>query len=116
MDGDFRVKPGAVDVSGGLSPGADASYQLLMSSQFAIGPDTDLDIHLRRVGEIDEPGVEVPAYTEADIRLGWQATDDLELFAVGQNLLDDSHPENRQAGDPIREAQRRFHVGLRWRS
>ena len=116
MDGDFRVKPGAVDVSGGLSPGADADYQVLASSQFAIGPDTELDLRLRHVGEIDEPGVEVPAYTEADIRLGWQATDDLELFAVGQNVLDESHPENRQSGDPRLEARRRFHVGLRWRS
>jgi iron complex outermembrane recepter protein len=116
MNDSFNVKPGAVDLSGGLSPGADANYQLLLGSQFSLAPDVELDIRLRRVDEIDEPAVAVPAYTEADVRLGWRLEDNIELFAVGQNVLDESHPENRQAGDPIKEARRRFHVGLRWRS
>ncbi len=116
MNDSFRVKPGQVDLSGGLSPGADAQYQVLASSEFTLGPNTELDIRLRHVGEIDEPAVSVPAYTEADIRLGWHPTDDLELFVAGQNLLDESHPENQQAGDPTLEARRRLHLGLRWRS
>jgi len=35
----------------------------------------------------------IPQYVRFDTRIAWKATDNLELSLVGQNLLDDSHPE-----------------------
>jgi len=116
MNDSFEVTPGAVDLSGGLSPGADPNYQLQLGSQFALHPDIDLDIRLRHVGEISEPAVSIPAYSEANARIGWRVSENIELFLTGQNLLDESHPENRQANDPVHEERRRFSLGLRWTS
>ncbi|HYD87166.1 MAG TPA: TonB-dependent receptor [Vitreimonas sp.] len=114
MDESFGVRPGAVDLSGGLSPGADADHQVLVRSQFTLAPEVELDLRLRHVGEIDEPSVSVPAYTEADARLGWRMNENLELYLAGHNLLDESHLENRQPGDPAFETRRRVSIGLRW--
>jgi iron complex outermembrane recepter protein len=38
-------------------------------------------------------GVNVPAYLRFDTRIGWRPVDSVELSVVGQNLLDDHHPE-----------------------
>jgi iron complex outermembrane receptor protein len=35
----------------------------------------------------------VPGYTKMDVRLGWRPKENFELSIVGQNLLDNRHPE-----------------------
>lgn len=52
------------------------------------------DAWLRYVGKV-MPGNDytIPAYTELDLRVAWQARPDLELSLVGQNLLAPSHRE-----------------------
>ena len=39
------------------------------------------------------PATSVPAYVTMDLRLGWRYDDNLEVALVGQNLLDNHHPE-----------------------
>ena len=39
------------------------------------------------------PDRDIAAYIELDLRLAWQPTRRFELALVGQNLLDDHHPE-----------------------
>jgi iron complex outermembrane receptor protein len=38
-------------------------------------------------------GINIPAYTQLDLRLAWRVSPGIELSLVGQNLLDDRHPE-----------------------
>ena len=72
-----------------------------------------LDGALRYVARLPSPVV--PAYTELDLRLGWQATDRLELSLVGQNLLHPRHPEFG-APTPLREEVQRGAYGkVTWR-
>jgi iron complex outermembrane receptor protein len=39
------------------------------------------------------PNNDVDSYITLDVRLGWKPIENLEFAIVGQNLLDDQHPE-----------------------
>jgi hypothetical protein len=51
------------------------------------------DWQLRAISAL--PAGPVPAYTDSDVRLAWQATSDVELAVVGQNLHHSHHLEWR---------------------
>jgi iron complex outermembrane receptor protein len=53
------------------------------------------DLWLRYVSKLGDRNLQfsIPAYTTLDLRYAWRPTRDLELSVVGQNLLDDQHPE-----------------------
>jgi iron complex outermembrane receptor protein len=79
--------------------------------------DYELDLMLRYVDAIDFSGTPIPSYIELDARLGWQATDTLELAVVGRNLLDTHHPEfigEPFAGDIGTEVQRSVYGVVTW--
>jgi iron complex outermembrane receptor protein len=99
-----KVKPGRVDLTFGQSLGQDPPYQAQLRSEMNILDDWELDASLRSVGHVKArsavtgaTAVLVGAYTEADIRIGWHATDDVELSLDGFNLLHQNHLE---ANDP----------------
>ncbi|HUR39873.1 MAG TPA: TonB-dependent receptor [Verrucomicrobiae bacterium] len=61
------------------------------------------------------PAQKVPAYTELNLRLAWTATPFLEIALVGENLIDESHPE---AGANVRtraEIPRHAFAEISWR-
>ncbi len=58
----------------------------------------------------------VVSYQRADVTVEWQWTPRVSIMAIGQNLLDDSHPEFT-GGDPLHrstEMPRSAAVRLRW--
>ncbi len=55
----------------------------------------DLDGFLQYVSSLDDG--DIPSYTTLDLRIGWQATDHVELSIVGQSLLDRSVQEFDQS-------------------
>ena len=57
----------------------------------------------------------VPSYTALDLRLGWRASNGLELSLVGQNLLDASHPEFGAPTPRREEIERGFYGRATWR-
>jgi iron complex outermembrane receptor protein len=60
----------------------------------------------------------VPSYLRLDLRLGWRPTKTFDLSLVGQNLLDNRHPEwSSIRGVPTTssEAQRSGYVQASWR-
>lgn len=92
---DFEIRPGESDISELASVGDDPSLQVIARSQSSLTDRLDLDIRLRAV----EALATVPAYVEADVRLGWRLNDAVELSITGQALLNDRRLEN---GDPVR--------------
>jgi iron complex outermembrane receptor protein len=71
----------------------------------------EFDTTLRYVDEL--PNQNVRRYVALDVRLGWRPTKNLELSVVGQNLLDNQHPE---FSSPLRtEIQRGIYGKLIWR-
>lgn len=83
------------DISGLVSIGDDPDYQVLVRSQHDLTDAVELDVHLRAVDDL----AAVDGYVEADVRLGWRLTDQLELSLVGRNLIEDRRVET---GDPVR--------------
>lgn len=75
-------------------------------------PRWTLDGFVRHVGPL--PADDVPAYTELNLRLAWQLRPDLELSLVGDNLLDNRHPEFGGPGRGRVEVERQGILMLRW--
>jgi iron complex outermembrane receptor protein len=78
--------------------GSTPRHQISLRSLLDLPGALQLDAHLRYSSEIEqqpqlEVGGSIDAYTELDVRLGWFASEQLELSLVGQNLLHDHHVE-----------------------
>lgn len=109
LEKDFDLRDGLTDLTVPPATGNDPEYQASLRSRMDFG-DITFDADLRRVGDLPNPAV--PAYTELNARLGWQATDRLEFAISGINLLDESHPETSSTG-PADEIRRSLFVTAR---
>ncbi len=83
---------------GAFLEGTTPRHQISLRSLLDLPSDWQLDAHLRHSTQLERqpelptgPGID--AYTELDVRLGWRASERLELALVGQNLLHDHHTE-----------------------
>ena len=65
------------------------THQVVLRSSYDFTRRASLDADLRYVDEVQL----VPAYVTADLRLSYRPMVNLELSVVGQNLLQDRHPE-----------------------
>lgn len=108
---DFEIEPGRLDLAAGDSLGHDPDYQLFARSQFDLGERWSANAGLRWIGEIDaNPGI--GDYVEADARIAYRLTDNLELYVAGRNLLHQTHAES----DDVKRAQlsqRSLYAGAR---
>jgi iron complex outermembrane receptor protein len=109
---DLEVKPGRVDIANLVAAGNDPDYQFFLRSQVNLPHRVELDVRLRAVDERPQPFV--PGYVEADARLGWRATEAVELYLAGFNLLDAAHPEDIDR-TLQREIRRSVQAGARLR-
>jgi iron complex outermembrane receptor protein len=107
---DFHLKPGEQDIAGTQTVlGHDPEYQVFLRSYMDLPNDVQLFVGLRQIAALPDLGI--PAYFEADVRVGWAVTPTLELSLVGQNLLHAQHAE----GSTFNEIPRSFYVGARWK-
>ncbi|HJT23318.1 MAG TPA: TonB-dependent receptor, partial [bacterium] len=91
------VKAGQTDANNGLADTADPQNQVFLRSSLDLPGNLEFDLPFRWVDSIfiangTNVGT-VPSYLEMDAHLGWQPVQNLELSVVGQNLLQDHHPE-----------------------
>jgi iron complex outermembrane receptor protein len=102
------------------APAADAralelnapTHQVVLRSSYDFARHFSLDAQLRYVDNVQR----ISAYVTADVRLSYRPTADLELSLVGQNLLDDRHPEQASPlGMPTTEVPRGFYGRITWR-
>ena len=70
---------------------SDPEHQVLVRAQVDLPNDVELDLIYRAIDELSDFGI--GSYSELDARLGWRATEDIEIAVVGENLIDDSHRE-----------------------
>ncbi len=88
------------------------THQVVLRSAFDFTPAASLDAQLRYVDNVQA----IPAYVTADVRLSYRPTANLELSIVGQNLLQDRHPEQASPiGLPTFEVPRGFYGRITWR-
>lgn len=88
---DLRFKPGSSGLGGLQIAGNDPKYQLSLRSAIDLSPNLAFTLDLRRIGALPAP--RSPAYTELGARIGWRASDKLELSLTGSNLLHAYHAE-----------------------
>ena len=94
--------------------GSNPRYQYTLRSAFDIQRDLQFDAILRAVDDL--PALNVPAYTTLDLGLSWQVSKDMELSLVGQNLLDNHHPEQPSGVNTNgTEVQRGYYAKLTWK-
>lgn len=94
---DFEVKQGHLDLGNLGSLGSNPDYQVTARSQLNLSDDVRFDVAVRAIDDLDNPHLD--NYVEADARLGWQATEAIELYVAGNNLLHKTHAET---ADPVR--------------
>ena len=115
----LHVRPGQFDLNAGLNETADPKHQLSIRSALSLPARVQLDTTLRWVDTLitnNGPVVgEVPSYWELDARIGWQATERLELSLAGRNLLHDHHPEYGFPGPQREEIERSVYGKVAWR-
>jgi iron complex outermembrane recepter protein len=93
------LQPHGQDLNRGvLLEGATPRHQLSLRSLLDLPGRWQLDAQFRYSSELEQlpgtvadPGID--AYSELDLRLAWQASEQLELSLIGQNLLHDQHLE-----------------------
>jgi iron complex outermembrane receptor protein len=88
------------------------THQVVLRSSFDFTRHASLDTDLRYVDNVQG----VVAYVTADARLSYRPTPNWEFSIVGQNLLDNSHPEQAsQVGAPTTEVPRGAYGKVTWR-
>ncbi len=88
----LKKKPGSTDITMEQSTeGSSPQNQVSLTSSVDLPGNLQLDGVFRYVDSL--PGQSVGRYFNLDLRLGWQATKNVELSLVGQNLLYGHHAE-----------------------
>lgn len=88
---------GSVLGSAGDSP----QHQVYLQSGHDLSDDVQLDLIWRYVDAL--PAQDVSGYSSFNIRLSWAPTDQIEVYAMGTNLLDKNHLEF--GNDPLAGTQ-----------
>jgi len=109
--------------SGATLPNPDAAEgqtprnQFSLNSSFDLPKDVEFDVFFRYVDNL--PTLNIDSYVEANIRLGWKPTEDLEISFVARNLLDKRHAEFQDSGPVgsgiITEMERSYYAQFVWK-
>jgi iron complex outermembrane receptor protein len=109
----LSLDPQSFDPTRGKMEGDDPLDRFVLRSLMDLPGRFELDGTLHYVARLPSPVV--PAYTELDLRLGWNATDRLELSLTGENLLHARHPEFGPPSPLRQEVQRSVYGKVTWR-
>ncbi len=97
----FELKPGHNDLTHLAVGGQDPDYQAQLRSEWNVTDRIDLDVGMRTIGKVTT--APVPAYTEANLHVGWRVTNSVEIALNGNNLL---HKRHLEVWDPSTTAPR----------
>jgi iron complex outermembrane receptor protein len=111
MDVDGPINS-SLNPTGGNTPHHQGSLRSLMTLPFQV----EFDSWIRVADNL--PASNIAGYVELDLRLGWKPIPNIDLSLVGQNLLDNHHPETSRspllATQPT-EVQRSIYGRITWR-
>lgn len=88
---DLKTKPGSSDIVLEDEEDKIPNHQFNIRSQYYITDDIDMTNTLYYVDNLKLYNVD--DYFRLDTRIGWKIQNGVELSLVGQNLLDNAHPE-----------------------
>ncbi len=116
---DLELDPKGMDLNRGeFYEGATPRHQASLRSLLDLPHGLQFDAHFYYVDDVERipdivTGEGIDGYSKLDLRLAWQASEELELSIVGQNLLDTRHAE---FGSPEARGQieRSVYAKLAW--
>ncbi len=88
---DLFLDPASQDTTSTAANGASPQFQFNLRSYLDMPYDLELDAVLNYVDEL--PDLSIEDYVRLDLRLGWHASQNVELSVTGQNLLEPHHQE-----------------------
>ncbi len=94
---------------------SDPHHQVFAHSSMNLPGRLKFDAMARYVDALSDLGV--PSYVSLDLRIAWEPRKNLELSLVGQNLLDEGHPEFKSNSLRVQgaEIQRGFYGKITFR-
>ncbi|HXT41940.1 MAG TPA: TonB-dependent receptor, partial [Candidatus Angelobacter sp.] len=106
---------GSQDTTTEANEGRNPHHQFSLRSSLDLPHDIEFDCTLRYVESL--PDFQIPSYVVMDARLAWRPLKNLELAIVGQNFLDDRHPEFQPVLIPTErtEVQQSVYGKVTWR-
>jgi iron complex outermembrane recepter protein len=116
LDVQLHRKAGSQDaLTETATEGSSPHHQFFIRSLVDLGWNIQFDSTLRYVDVL--PAANIPSYLTIDARLAWLPRKNLEIAIVGQNLLDDRHPEFAPTfiGTQKTEVQRSVYGTVVWR-
>src|SRR5436190_9633176 len=95
--------------------GSSPQNQVSLMSSLELPQNVSLDLWARYVDRL--PARSIDSYFTLEVRLAWRPIKSLELSVVGQNLLDNAHPEFRGGivPAPPTEVERSVYAKITWR-
>jgi iron complex outermembrane receptor protein len=88
---DLFLDSASQSVNSTAANGASPQFQVNFRSYLDLPNGWELDAALNYVDELPDLGIE--EYVRLDLRLGWHASEQVELSVTGQNLLEPDHQE-----------------------
>lgn len=106
---------GSLDTTTEANEGRNPHHQFSLRSFLNLPHDIEFDCTLRYVESL--PDFQIPSYVVMDARIAWRPLKNLELAIVGQNFLDDRHPEFQSVLIPTErtEVQQSVYGKVTWR-
>jgi iron complex outermembrane recepter protein len=98
------------DVGGIATEANDPRHLLALRTALDLPRRMEVDFRWRTVGTLPHP--HVPGYSEAAARIGWRATQHLDVALIGEDLLHAQHPEFNPVAAGFEEFQRSVRVAL----
>jgi iron complex outermembrane receptor protein len=87
----LHKEPGSRDTTQEALEGYSPHHHVTFRSLLDLPWDLQFDTTVRYVDSLPTP--RIGSYVALDLRLGWRPLKNLDFSVVGQNLLDDRHPE-----------------------
>jgi iron complex outermembrane recepter protein len=109
--------PASTKADAQSAEGRSPQNQAFLQSSFNLPWHVELDVMGRFVARLSGFMQEIPAYFPLDARVAWRPRRDLEISVVGQNLLDDHHPEfgvSSIIAAPVVEIRRNVYAKATW--
>ena len=112
-----RSLPAGTRFEAESAEGRSPQHQFFLQSSFDLPRNLEFDLTGRFVDSLPGFDPEISSYFALDARVAWRPRKVLEIAVVGQNLLDDHHPEfgaSSVLAAPVVEIRRNVYAKISW--
>jgi len=113
LDLGFSRDAGSRDNTRGSSEGNDPRHLATLGVHLDLPGNVELDAFVRHASALPKPAT--PAYTVADVRLGWRPSERWEIELAARNLFDRQHRELVTTNSLNEEVRRSGSIKATWR-